>query len=95
MTEVLNSSSGRSNTSENKVAQFMTSGSFDSGFSLQLMAKDVGLAIGLARALDRPVEVADHVADQWRRIAGQVSPGHRPHAAVHPAGRGAAGLSGG
>ena len=74
MTEVLNSSSGRSNTSENKLAQFMTSGSFDSGFSLQLMAKDVGLAIGLARALDRPVEVADHVADQWRRIAGQVSP---------------------
>jgi 3-hydroxyisobutyrate dehydrogenase len=74
MTEVLNSSSGRSNTSENKLAQFMTSGSFDSGFSLQLMAKDVGLAIGLARALDRPAEVADHVADQWRRIAGQVTP---------------------
>ena len=74
MTTVLNSSSGRSNTSENKLAQFMVSGGFDSGFSLQLMAKDVGLAIGLARALDRPVEVADHVADQWRRIAGQVSP---------------------
>ena len=74
MTEVLNSSSGRSNTSENKLAQFMTSGSFDSGFSLQLMAKDVGLAIGLARALDRPVEVADHVADQWRRIAAEVTP---------------------
>ncbi len=74
MTKVLNSSSGRSNTSENKLAQFMTSGSFDSGFALQLMAKDVGLAIGLARALDRPVEVADHVADQWRRIAGEVTP---------------------
>jgi 3-hydroxyisobutyrate dehydrogenase len=74
MTKVLNSSSGRSNTSESKVAQFMTSGSFDSGFSLQLMAKDVGLAVGLARALDYPVEVADHVADQWRRIAGEVSP---------------------
>jgi 3-hydroxyisobutyrate dehydrogenase len=73
MTKVLNSSSGRSNTSENKVAQFMTSGSFDSGFSLQLMAKDVGLALGLARALDRPVEVAGHVADQWRRLAGEVS----------------------
>jgi 3-hydroxyisobutyrate dehydrogenase len=74
MTKVLNSSSGRSNTSENKVAQFMTSGRFDSGFSLRLMAKDVGLALGLARALDRPAEVAEHVADQWRRIAGEVSP---------------------
>jgi 3-hydroxyisobutyrate dehydrogenase len=74
MTKVLNSSSGRSNTSENKLAQFMISGSFDSGFSLRLMAKDVGLAIALARALDLRVEVADHVADQWRRIAGEVSP---------------------
>jgi 3-hydroxyisobutyrate dehydrogenase len=74
MTEVLNSSSGRSNTSENKLAQFMTSGSFDSGFSLQLMAKDVGLAVGLAQALGRPVEIADQVAGQWRRIAGQTGP---------------------
>jgi 3-hydroxyisobutyrate dehydrogenase len=74
MTKVLNSSSGRSNTSENKLAQFMISGSFDSGFSLQLMAKDIGLAVGLARALGRRVEVADHVADQWRRIAGEVRP---------------------
>jgi 3-hydroxyisobutyrate dehydrogenase len=74
MTRVLNSSTGRSNTSENKVAQFMTSGRFDSGFSLQLMAKDVGLAVGLARSLNRPVEVAGHVADQWRRIAGEVTP---------------------
>ena len=74
MTEVLNSSSGRSNTSESKLAQFMTSGSFDSGFSLQLMAKDVGLALGLAEALDRPAELAGHVADQWRRIAREVSP---------------------
>jgi 3-hydroxyisobutyrate dehydrogenase len=74
MTKVLNSSSGRSNTSENKVAQFMTSGRFDSGFSLQLMAKDVGLALGLAQALGRPAEVSGHVADQWRRLAGEVSP---------------------
>jgi 3-hydroxyisobutyrate dehydrogenase len=74
MTKVLNSSSGRSSTSENKLAQFMISGSFDSGFALALMAKDIGLATGLARALGRRVEVADHVADQWRRVAGEVSP---------------------
>jgi 3-hydroxyisobutyrate dehydrogenase len=74
MTKVLNSSSGRSNTSENKVAQFMTSGRFDSGFSLALMAKDVGLALGLAAALGRPAEVAGHVADQWRRLAGEADP---------------------
>jgi 3-hydroxyisobutyrate dehydrogenase len=69
MTAVLNSSSGRSNTSENKLAQFMISGTFDSGFSLRLMAKDVGLAVALARALDRPAQIADQVAAQWSRVA--------------------------
>ncbi|MEO3854886.1 NAD(P)-dependent oxidoreductase [Acrocarpospora sp. B8E8] len=74
MTHVLNSSSGRSNTSENKVSQFMTSGSFDSGFSLRLMSKDVDIAVDLARALSRPAEIADGVARQWRRIAGTAPP---------------------
>ena len=74
MTEVLNSSSGRSNTSESKLAQFMTSGTFDSGFSLQLMAKDVGLAVALAQALDHRAELADQVSAQWSRVAGQTGP---------------------
>jgi len=73
MTEVLNSSSGRSNTSENKVAQFMTSGTFASGFALQLMAKDVGIAVDLADALGQEAEVSREVLRQWRRIAGQVT----------------------
>jgi 3-hydroxyisobutyrate dehydrogenase len=74
MTDVLNSSSGRSNTSENKIAQFMTSGTFASGFALQLMAKDVGIAVDLAADLGQAAEVAQAVARQWRRIAGQVTP---------------------
>ncbi|WP_433508909.1 NAD(P)-dependent oxidoreductase [Nonomuraea sp. CA-143628] len=74
MTRVLNSSSGRSNTSENKVAQFMTSGTFASGFALRLMSKDVDIAVDLARALSRPAEIADGVARQWRRVAGTVTP---------------------
>jgi len=73
MTDVLNSSSGRSNTSENKVAQFMTSGTFASGFALQLMAKDVGIAVDLADALGQQAEVSREVSRQWRRIAGQVT----------------------
>ncbi|HWG77318.1 MAG TPA: NAD(P)-dependent oxidoreductase [Steroidobacteraceae bacterium] len=44
MTEVLNASTGRTNTSENKVRQFMLSGSFSSGFALALMAKDLRIA---------------------------------------------------
>lgn len=74
MTQVLNSSSGRSNTSENKVARFMTSGTFDSGFSLRLMSKDVDIAVALAGSLRRPAELAAHVADQWRSAARSVPP---------------------
>jgi len=74
LTEVLNSSSGRSNTSENKVIQFMTSGTFGSGFALQLMAKDVGIAVDLADDLHQEAEVAHEVARQWSRIAAEVSP---------------------
>jgi 3-hydroxyisobutyrate dehydrogenase len=73
MTEVLNSSSGRSNTSENKIAQFMISGTFASGFALQLMAKDVGIAVDLADDLGQKAEVSREVSRQWRRIAGQVT----------------------
>ncbi|MGN6403250.1 NAD(P)-dependent oxidoreductase [Sinomonas sp.] len=51
LTEVLNASSGRSNTSENKVAQFMLSGTFGSGFPIGLMAKDIRIATGLADGL--------------------------------------------
>lgn len=82
MTQVLNSSSGRTNTSENKVAQFMTSGSFDSGFALRLMSKDVDIAVGLARSLERPAELSGHVADQWRRISRSV-PAHTDHTAMY------------
>jgi 3-hydroxyisobutyrate dehydrogenase len=74
MTEVLNSSSGRSSTSENKVAQFMMSGTFASGFALQLMAKDVGIAVDLADDLALQAEVARAASRQWRRIAEQVTP---------------------
>ena len=52
MTDVLNVSSGRTNTSENKVGQFMLSGTWASGFAMQLMAKDLRIADALARSVD-------------------------------------------
>ncbi|MCR1783999.1 NAD(P)-dependent oxidoreductase [Nocardioides carbamazepini] len=74
MTEVLNGSSGRSNTSENKVVQFMTSGTFRSGFALQLMAKDVRIALDLARSLGCRTDVSDRVEQQWSAVAADVPP---------------------
>ncbi len=51
MTAVLNASTGRNNTTENKLERFMLNGAFDSGFALALMEKDVGMARALAATL--------------------------------------------
>ena len=42
--KVINGSTGRNNTTEMKLEPFIMSRSYASGFSLQLMAKDVGIA---------------------------------------------------
>ena len=51
MTKVLNASTGRNNTTENKAERYMLSGAFNSGFALALMDKDVGMANRLAAEL--------------------------------------------
>ncbi len=43
-TEILNSSTGKNNTSEKKLKQFILNRAFNSGFALALMAKDVDIA---------------------------------------------------
>jgi 3-hydroxyisobutyrate dehydrogenase len=52
MTKVLNASTGRNNTTENKAERYMLNGAFNSGFALALMEKDVGMARQLAEALE-------------------------------------------
>lgn len=69
MTRVFNASTGRNNTTENKVAQFMLSGKYDSGFLLALMAKDVGIAIGLADTMGVGAPLGHVCADLWRDAA--------------------------
>ena len=56
ITQVLNASTGRNNTTENKVERYMLNGRYDSGFALALMEKDVGMAQALAERLSIPAE---------------------------------------
>lgn len=49
MVDVLNASTGMSNSSQKKFCQFVLSRRFDSGFGLDLMVKDLGIALGVAR----------------------------------------------
>ncbi|WP_180901916.1 NAD(P)-dependent oxidoreductase [Martelella soudanensis] len=74
MTNVLNASSGRSNTSENKVKQFMLSGTFGSGFSLKLMDKDLSIAGSLAESVGYTLSFGAYGINAWHRIAEGVSP---------------------
>jgi 3-hydroxyisobutyrate dehydrogenase len=75
MTDVLNASSGRSNTSENKVKQFMLSGSFASGFSLHLMNKDLKIAASLAESLGYPMKLGTTCNQIWDAAATASKPG--------------------
>jgi 3-hydroxyisobutyrate dehydrogenase len=74
MVNVLNASSGRSNTSENKARQFMLSGSFASGFSMLLMNKDLKIAKGLSDALGYPMRLGKTATTLWDEVSKQATP---------------------
>lgn len=75
MVDVLNSSSGMNNSTQRKIKQFVLSESFDSGFGLDLLVKDLGIALGLARQLGRESRVAELTNDLWARAQHDLGPG--------------------
>lgn len=74
MVDVLNASSGGSNTSLNKAKQFMLSGSFGSGFSMLLMNKDLRIAKGLSDALDYPLTFGQSAIKVWNDVSQNATP---------------------
>lgn len=50
MVDALNSSTGMNNSTKNKFKQFVLSGKFDSGFGLDLMVKDLAIALDVGAA---------------------------------------------
>ncbi len=67
LTEIINASTGRNNSTENKVVQFILSGEFKAaGFGLGLMAKDVGLAEKLSRQVGKALPGVIGMAETWR-----------------------------
>ena len=54
MVDVLNASTGMSNSSQKKFKQFVLSRKFDSGFSLDLLVKDLSIALGVGRDTATP-----------------------------------------
>ena len=64
---VINASTGRNNSTENKFAQFILNGKFNSGFALGLMAKDITLAMEVAKACDVPAELGQATLELWKK----------------------------
>lgn len=66
MVDILNASTGRNNSTENKLKQFILSRSFASGFSLGLMAKDLRTVGELARAIGMAAPLEERCEALWR-----------------------------
>jgi 3-hydroxyisobutyrate dehydrogenase-like beta-hydroxyacid dehydrogenase len=75
MVDVLNESTGGSWITRNHVAQRVLSRRFDDPFKLALMAKDVGIALDLAREEDLPVPLSALAQQLWRAAAADAEPG--------------------
>ena len=65
MLEVINGSSGRSNSSENKFPKFVLNRKFDSNFSSALTLKDVKIANGIGDEYRVPMLLGSHVEQLW------------------------------
>lgn len=72
MLEIINGSSGRSGSSESKWPRFILPGTFDSGFGLRLMLKDMRTATALAEQLDAPIELGEAAVARWAEAADEL-----------------------
>lgn len=72
---VINAASGRSAVSEVNYPRWVLNGAFDSGFTMGLMRKDVGLAAALMRETGTNLPVSDLVARIWADSAARLADG--------------------
>lgn len=69
LVDILNVSTGRNNSTENKLKPFVLSGTHRDGFALRLMAKDIAIAAGLAHETGTTQGIAMATLDRWREAA--------------------------
>lgn len=79
--DILNASTGMNNSTLNKFHQFILSRAFDSGFSLDLMVKDLRTALEVARSTGSPAPLAEACLEAWTEAQGALGPG-KDHTAV-------------
>jgi 3-hydroxyisobutyrate dehydrogenase len=81
MVDVLNASTGMTNSSQKKFKQFVLSRQFNAGFGLDLMAKDLSIALEVGRETATPTPFAALCREMWASAAALLGPG-QDHTAV-------------
>lgn len=74
MLKAINNSSGRSGSTELKWPKYVLPGTYDSGFAISLMAKDMGIAINLADEVGVAAPLSEAATRQWRAAAEELGP---------------------
>jgi 3-hydroxyisobutyrate dehydrogenase len=73
--DVLNASSGMTNSSQKKFKQFVLSRRFDDGFALELMVKDLGIALEVGRETNTPTPFSALCRELWASALTALGPG--------------------
>jgi len=73
MVDVLNASTGMNNSTQKKFKQFVLSGKYNAGFGLELMVKDLGIALGLDE--NHTAEFSQLCLKTWRAAAESLGKG--------------------
>lgn len=81
MVDVLNASSGMNNATQKKFKQYVLSGKYDAGFGLDLMVKDLGIAMSIAEETTTPAPFSALCRELWAASAKLLGPG-QDHTAV-------------
>ncbi len=72
---VLNASTGKNNSTENKFPQQVLTRKFGAGFSLGLMVKDLRTALEVAQATGMPAPIAEATVREWAASEELLGPG--------------------
>ena len=81
MVDVLNSSTGMNNSTQKKFKQFVLSGKYNAGFGLDLMVKDLSIALGIGRDTNTPTPFSAMCREMWASCAAMLGPG-QDHTAI-------------
>jgi len=75
MLEAINASSGRSGSTQNKWPNYILPGTFDSGFSITFMVKDMKIALQLAEAAGTPAPLSTAAVAAWAAADAEMPAG--------------------